>query len=353
MDIFNFSRSSDLKILVLALVAAVCDGATTPVLTVLLGQIFDNLGRFSLNEIDQSQFMASVLQSVSGIFSIALITVVITWLMVSSWYLFAGAQVRRTRRLAFSTLIHKPAEWFDSTQGSVGILTMTTKNIDDLFLALYSTAMIVQCVTTICGCVALAMYKCWSLTLVSLVGLPLIVAIGVLLSRPIQHSVGQAKEAASQAASLIHWAMSCIETVHLFNNEQFEVTRAEQQFKLVRKFYLEMAKYLNLQMALSKTIMLAMFIQSFYYGSKLVRKGEVSSGDVLVVFWCCMSIGQSLNAILPHLGSLQKGIVAARNISQLCDPGADSFHHFKKSIGLYPEPATGKISLFNVGKTPK
>lgn len=334
--------------LAVILLAALGDGAATPVLTILLSKIFNSMGLYVSHQASGEYFMSSVIESIAGILSIGLTVIILSWITVTLSYLVAGAQVSRIRRLVFSSLVHKPIQWFDSTQGSVGLLTVATKNIDDMFLALFSCSMVIQALSSILGCFILSIYMSWKLTLISLIGLPLMIIIGVLTFKPLQRNTERAREASAQSASLIHWALSCTDTVHLFNNEKFEVTKIETKLRNVRRFYLQCSKWLNFQVALTRVILLAMFIQSFYYGAKLVKQGLTTPGNVVLVFWCCLSINQTLHGILPYLESIQKGKIAMKNISEFCDPGADTYAHFKSTIGLYPERSRGNISLFNV-----
>ena len=62
---------------------------------------------------------------------------------------------------------------------------------------------------------------------------------------------------------------------------------------------------------------MAMFIHGFWFGASLVRKGTISAGDIMFVFWACSVATSNLHLFISQLIILAKGkfAIAALMIS--------------------------------------
>lgn len=348
-SIFHFTKVEDLKYIVPAIITRTLTALTSPVLTVLLGCIFNALGNYNRNDIAPNEFMRRVLLYAIGIFSLGIGTVVLSWMMLTFWSLYADRQSQRARRKFFSSMVYKDLAWFDAASNVMGSLTMANRNVEDLRIATsVSLAFIVQAIVSIVASFALAMYMSWSLTLVSLAGLPLVVLIAYLTTKPINKNLARNKKAFESASSIMNWAIASIETVKLFNAQNTELTSFKKQTSLSYKFYVLFANFMQLQQGISRFLVLAMFVQGFFYGSHLVQKGQIPSGNVMTVFWCCISVAEHFHALSPQLILIGKGQAAVESLKNVIDPGMDALAKFKRTIGLYPNKAEGGIVLKNV-----
>ena len=52
---------------------------------------------------------------------------------------------------------------------------------------------------------------------------------------------------------------------------------------------------------------MAMFIHGFWFGASLVRKGTISAGDIMFVFWACSIATSNLQLCTSQLIILAKG----------------------------------------------
>lgn len=83
-----------------------------------------------------------------------------------------------------------------------------------------------------------------------------------------------------------------------------------------------------------------------WYGSTLVRSGEMSAGDVLIVFFAVITGAMSLGQAVPSLTAMASGRGAATEIFKVIErtPAIDSL----SEEGLRPEAVEGEIRLDNV-----
>ncbi|KAG2006754.1 multidrug resistance protein 1, variant 2 [Coprinopsis cinerea AmutBmut pab1-1] len=88
---------------------------------------------------------------------------------------------------------------------------------------------------------------------------------------------------------------------------------------------LSYAKKLSLVWGLSSGIaqfvMMCMFVQGFWFGSKLVREGKVSPGDVMAVFWACLIATSNLQMCIPQVIAVAKGKFAMGQLVGLVGEG--------------------------------
>jgi ATP-binding cassette subfamily B (MDR/TAP) protein 1 len=66
--------------------------------------------------------------------------------------------------------------------------------------------------------------------------------------------------------------------------------------------------------------MMAMFVQGFWFGSKLVREGRISPGNVMAVFWACLTASSSLPMFIPQFIVLAKGKFSMAALLELVAP---------------------------------
>jgi hypothetical protein len=64
---------------------------------------------------------------------------------------------------------------------------------------------------------------------------------------------------------------------------------------------------------------MAMFVQGFWFGSKLVREGRISPGN-MAVFWACLTPSSSLQMCIPQFIVLAKGKFAMATLLELVAP---------------------------------
>jgi ATP-binding cassette subfamily B (MDR/TAP) protein 1 len=68
---------------------------------------------------------------------------------------------------------------------------------------------------------------------------------------------------------------------------------------------------------LAHFVMMGMFVQGFWFGSKLVRDGSVTPGDVMAVFWACLIATSNLQMCIPHSITMAKGKAAMASLMTL------------------------------------
>jgi ATP-binding cassette subfamily B (MDR/TAP) protein 1 len=121
-SLFSFTTRRHLIPLVLALAFTAAAGVTTPLVAVLLGNVFDAFSSFGAGSIPASQLMQTI--SVDCVYLLGLGG--ITWILQSGyfilWLAFGELQAKSTRDSLFEELLRKDLEWFELRQDGVAAL---------------------------------------------------------------------------------------------------------------------------------------------------------------------------------------------------------------------------------------
>ena len=121
------------------------------------------------------------------------------------------------------------------------------------------------------------------------------------------------------APTIIDYAISSISAVKAFNAQAFELTTVSGTLDTLSDTATHLNAVWDATSALAQFAMMAMFVQGFWFGSKLVREGRISAGDVMTVFWACLIATSILQMCIPQIIGLSKGkfaIVALLPIPQ-------------------------------------
>jgi ATP-binding cassette, subfamily B (MDR/TAP), member 1 len=158
----------------------------------------------------------------------------------------------------------------------------------------------------------------WSLTLIILASLPIIIVVVALVAPRMQRNINLEKTHLSHAASHLIRAVTAITTVKAFNAQAHEIARFDTILNLATTAYLRLAQINGLQQGVVRFVVLAMFVQGFWYGGSLVSNGELQPGSVIMVFWSALMAVSALQNISPQMIILEKGKVASAELAILC-----------------------------------
>jgi ATP-binding cassette subfamily B (MDR/TAP) protein 1 len=187
---------------------------------------------------------------------------------------------------------------------------------------------LVQYLTTVLTCLILAFIRAWSLTLVILSAVPVLVLIQSFSQSIASPRLFRERSEIASTATLVDRVLVAITTVKAFNAQAFELTRARNAFESLRIAAWRLNRVWGVTSGLSQFVMMAMFVQGFWFGSKLVRDGEVSAGDVMATFWACLIATSNLQMCIPQFIILTKGKFA---MAALMDTIQDSSPHSSSS----------------------
>jgi ATP-binding cassette, subfamily B (MDR/TAP), member 1 len=182
----------------------------------------------------------------------------------------------------------------------------------------------------------------WSLTLTILSSLPIILVVVTFVAPRMQRNINLEKTHLSHAASHLIRSVTAIQTVKAFNSQRHEINRFDAILNLASTAYLRLATINGLQQGVVRFVVLAMFVQGFWFGGTLVQKGNLGAGNVVMVFWAALMAVSALQNISPQMIILEKGKVASSELAVLCPSSG------KKSQPVVEASRVGDIEFKNV-----
>jgi ATP-binding cassette subfamily B (MDR/TAP) protein 1 len=205
---------------------------------------------------------------------------------------------------------------------------------------------------TVSAIVALgtALYFSWNLTLVIIATFPIAGGILYLISRKLTPAIEAQKRALTEASKLANTAVAAIDTVKAFNGQDQEVWQYLSAIKRSTAYYMVQARASALQFGITKFIMVAIFVQGFWYGISLVDHG-LSAGRVLTTFYACMMGMQALEIILPQWLVLAKGMSAGATLKSIMDQVDRGKNVCKVEGSIKPASCSGDIEVNEVSPT--
>ncbi|KAJ4418058.1 ATP-dependent permease [Gnomoniopsis sp. IMI 355080] len=349
--IFSFTERRHTGTLVLAIVAAACAAGVKVSNAVFLGQFLDidtSLGNGTMSPETASAKVAFVciiftaLGAASWIFN---------WAFMTAWIIFGELNAKNVREKLFTNLLYKDMAWFDSQEKGVSS-ALSTIQFETRDLQLAASQVFGFLVTDICiaiGCLVLALYYSWELTLVLLGTVPVSMAVLVLVDRGLDAAIEAQKTELAQAAKVVTAAVTAIDLVKVYNGFDNEVWQYMQIVKRARTHFLQQARRNSMQMGYIKFWMVGLFVVGFYFAVYLVNKGSITAGESMTTFYSAMTALQALEGFGPQWIVLAKGISAGKSLQTIA---LDMAQRHKKSRGmkgsLRPEKCSGDIELHNV-----
>ena len=173
---------------------------------------------------------------------------------------------------------------------------------------------VIQYAVTTVAALGLALYYSWSLTLITLATMPAAAFILAWISAQIMLNVEAQRQELTNSLKMASTAISAIDTVKIFNGQDFELWQYAMAIRKVSSHYLGQARVQALQNGFLRFFILSIFVQGFWYGSHLVDTGQRSPGDILTCFWACLMAVQTAQAISTEYPYLLKGKVAGATI---------------------------------------
>ena len=183
-----------------------------------------------------------------------------------------------------------------------------------------AVGMLLQYATTCIACLVIAFIRSWSLTLVILAAVPALVVIQAFSQHFIGPLIASERTHTAQAATVISRAISSISTVKAFNAQALELLSLTQVVDRLHSITVKQNGVWAVTSGFSQFVSMAMFVQGFWFGARLVRSGKVSEGDVMAVFWACLIAASNLQLCIPQFITLSKGKFAVVALVTLIDP---------------------------------
>ncbi|KAJ7219370.1 P-loop containing nucleoside triphosphate hydrolase protein [Mycena pura] len=331
-------------LLVPAILSSLVAGAVSPFMTLVVGQAFDAFARFPLTPHPPQSAKDTLLHSMAvaafELIGLAVGSVALSSAMSSLWIWTGEQNVRAVRHRVYAAVTQKDMVWFDAkmgTDGAVqaddeehgplgagGLMSNFARETDDVREASSLAAgRIIQYLTTCLACLVLGFVRSWALTLVILSAVPILIVIQTLSQTFAGPLLNVERSKTATAATHVDRAVTNIATVKAFNAAAYEQTNLSAALDQMTAATKKLNAVWSLTSGLAQFVMMGMFVQGFWFGSKLVKAGKIGPGDVMAVFWACLIATTNLQMCIPQFIVLTKGKFAMVSLLTLIDGNDD------------------------------
>jgi ATP-binding cassette subfamily B (MDR/TAP) protein 1 len=382
-----------------AVLVSLTSGGVAPFMTIAVGQAFDAFAKFPLSnpsQEDKDKLLRGVGISALTLLGLAVAALVLSSITSSLWIVTGERNLRALRRRAYHVTTNKEMVWFDKRMGSddsaatgdgeggpIGaggmmaqfvkyahfilsssrckFLTYSRRDTEDVRSASsLALGLAIQYLTTTLVALALGFQGSWSLTLVVLSTFPILILLGGLSQGLSQNLLMGERFYTAIAATLVDRAVAAIATVKAFNAFDHELKALEGALTGIKTAASKLITLWGVNMGLTQFSMMSMFVQAFWYGSKLVREGHNTPGEVMSVFWACLIATSNLHMATPQFLVLAKGKNAIASLLNMMEAPAseNSSRHSTHLIPLsrkvnrfrkiQPSKCNGELEMIDV-----
>ncbi|KAL5577120.1 hypothetical protein UlMin_018819 [Ulmus minor] len=332
--LFLFADRLDVVLLIVGTVAAMANGASQPLMTLISGQLVNYFG---------SSEPSQLLDEVSKV----ALNFVYLAVEVSCWMVTGERQATRIRGLYLKTILRQDIAFFDTetTTGEV-IVRMSGDTILIQDAMGEKVGKFIQLVSTFVGGFVVAFVKGWQLTLVMLACIPVIViAVGVI-SIMISKMSSRQQIAYADAGNVVEQTVGAIRTVASFTGEKRAIEKYNTKLAIAYNVMTKQGLASGLGLGTIMLIVFGTYGLAFWYGAKLVIEKGYDGGRVINVILAVMIGGMSLGQASPNMNSFASGQAAAYKMFETIKrkPKIDAYD----TVGTVLEDIRGEIELKDV-----
>lgn len=316
----NVNLSKDKGTLALILVATVANGLVPAITSILTGRLFDLLS----NLVYMNSLHDAVRELANRSFSIMALGAAsfpIMWISISMWMWLGEKQGFRIRDKLVNSYIDKPLEWYDLNTQLLGDFTQVNRCIEELrSSSAEASAITFQNFVAVISLIGVSFYYSWSLTLIILCSSPVVITVAVIFSRLINKYTALENTESARTAEIISFSMSAVQLVKLYSTQKEELFKFMNSSQKCNTYFIKSCLYVSTNTSILRFLTLCMFVQGFWFGSTMIKKGVLTITDVITCFHSCLMLGSTLNNTLQQIVVLQKGDVAIKKIENISCP---------------------------------
>ncbi|ORX44526.1 P-loop containing nucleoside triphosphate hydrolase protein [Piromyces finnis] len=333
IQLFKFSTTVEKIWLFIGFIAVILEGIATPLLTYCFGEVLNIFTDREKNKAlsalphDNPYFEEKIpeetfLKNVNKQIIYFLILGAVAFVCSSFWYYIftvTGArQTTRIRLLAFQSMLKQNISWHE------------TKNAGELTGSIVSDTLMIQDgisdkigrfvvqIITITGCFVLAFFRCWKLTLILVVGIPIISIAGAILGANMSKLGRQSAICFAKAAGVAQQSLSMIRTVNAFCAEKKELQRYKNTLAASVKIGMKRANVLGICLGIVFAVSYLIYGAAFFFGVRFIN-GNTTSGDILNVLMAIIMACNTLNSLTSNISIFTDACAAAGSLFAIID----------------------------------
>ena len=300
------------------------------------GEVIDSIAI----EKNKAKFMTSILIMTL----ISLGTAIATGLRGGFFSLIAARFSKRISNLLFGSIVKQEIGFFDNTKTGE-VVSRLTSDISKMTeqVGLNINVFLRNCVQSTGTCVF--MFKLsWKLSIVTLIGLPLVAFISEVFGNYFKKLSSQVQEATAKANEIAAEVISSMKTVRSFANEDGEYKCYENKQEAIYRLKVKESILYGGYRWCTEILTLTLDVVVLLYGGHLVLEGELSGGNLVSFILYQLQLGFYISEI----GEIYTGLLEAVGASQKVFELIDQKPKIQNDGIVNPSEVLGEVRFENV-----
>lgn len=288
-------------------------------LGLILPLVIRNLVDFVLAENDLTRLNRLALMLL-GVFALQAVFSVIHRYTLA----YVGEHAIADIRVQVYTQLQKLSLQFYNDRRTGEIVSRLTNDISLLQQALTSDLVgLVRQVVTLVGAVFFLFYLDWRLTLLILIGIPLITLTIVLLGRRIREASRAVQDALAESANVVEETTAGVRIVKSFARERYEIGRYTERVMATFDAAMERAKINAILAPIIGFLAFMSITVTLWFGSYEVLQGVITPGELVAYLVYTMLVATPVATLASLIGNFQSAMGASERVFELLDTQPD------------------------------
>ncbi|HIP70033.1 MAG TPA: ATP-binding cassette domain-containing protein [Anaerolineae bacterium] len=245
----------------------------------------------------------------------------------------------------FTHLQHLSLRFYDDTRTG-SIISRLTNDISQLQTAVTDNLMaLLRQGITLIGAVILLFWLNWQLTLIILIGIPIITLTMVILGRQIRKASKQVQDALAESANVAEETTSGVRIVKSFAREQYEIGRYTNKVMDIFEAAMVKAKISAVLAPIIGFLAFTSITLTLWIGSYQVVNGNLTAGGLVAYLVYTMMVAAPIASLAGLYAQFQSALGATERVFTIMDTEPE----IQNRPDAYPlPPVTGQVTFENV-----
>ncbi|KAI1909044.1 multidrug-resistance transporter mdr5 [Ophidiomyces ophidiicola] len=347
LKLWTWCTPIDIVLRTCGFLAAIGSGTTLPLMTIVFGKFVDEFNDYGKGTVSPEQLRRSISKNALYLVYLFIAKFFAVYIHTNCFTITAIRSVRRLRLEYVKAILRQDMAYFDTyTPGSVATRISNNANLIQNGLS-EKVGTAVQGFAMLIAAFVVAFTQSWRLTLPVATSIPTavtLVGITVVLDAKLEAKV---LDIYSKAGGLVEETLGSIRVVTAFGAAGKLRKKYDEHLDAAKGYGVKKGPVLGVQYSSEFFIMYCAYSLAFWYGVKLITKGQIGSGGEILTVLFSVALGtSSLTMISPTIGDFTKAGAAANDVLKMIArvPAIDSM----SQEGLKPEQVNGELELSGV-----
>lgn len=346
---FYFFRKEDTYLLVPALVSNGLCAATDVANTILVQRLFSALTDFQTGKYSSKyDFLHQITWPVAGIVLVGLGSFLLGWAETSLFTYLGERQQVRCRHQLYESLLAREFSYFHATDNLDGDLIQLNRSVEEFRSSISECLSILfKTAFSIVALLIISMIYSWKLTLLIFSVIPVIILSILIFGGKVSFWAKQEDDNTATALSLLNWNFSAYQWVKIVYSKDIELKKYSDILDTCETAYRKFSLYANTVAGIMRAVSLLIFVQSFWFGSFLIRNGQGEGSKIIAAFYSCLKLSMMISSLSVLAVIFQKANTSYKKVVKFLQTKED-IEFFNKPLLIPEAPFKGEFTLDSV-----